>query len=912
MDARPPAAQRRCTPIAAVLVLLSIISVVPGEVQAGSATWSAIPISSDWNTFANWSTLMVPNGPSDTATFAKSLQTTVSLSASVEVDGIHFSQGANPYTISNSAQNDLKLSGDGVVNDSGSLQNFDVPSDSAIEFVNAATAGTNTRFNSHGGSQTSVAGALIAFRGSANAGGGDFINRGGSAAGAFGSSIEFRDISSAENGSFAVLSATANSAQDATITFMESSTAAKASFELPGGHMQFRHSSSAGNGSFTVLASANSAQDPTITFIETATAARGSFELAGGRMQFLDASHAENAGVTIHGGSAGFQRGELLFAGVAIADRAGIIARGGTAHNLSGGKLVFTANSSAANAVLLAVGGTDGGFGGSVEFSGYSRGDKASITLGGNGWLKIAHHEQRGITMGSLNGDGTVYLGSKELTVGNSGHSMVFRGVISDGEPGAGGSNVGGSLVKMGASTLQLSGANTYTGGTIVGEGRLLVNNQFGSATGAGPVTLTGPRTVLSGNGKISGPVVIPAGATLSPGDVFTARGSLEIGNDLTLQGGSTLQLGLDGTRDHTTLRRSGGTWVFAPNQAFSILDINVQLGTYENVITGLAGDPGGTATWTITTPSFAGKFVYDGAGNIDLTLTEIPGKPLATPTPSGTPGVTPQPTPSPTGPPSTTPTATPTVLGNIATRLRVGTGENVLIAGFIVTGDQPKRLMLRAIAPSLQLDGKLQDPVLELYDNIGELIRANDNWQAAPNKQEIIDSTIAPRHELESAILVTLPASNSAYTAVVRGANGATGVGVVEGYDLDQSVNSKLANISTRGLVQTGENVMIGGFFVLNGTQKVIVRALGPSLPVDGHLANTTLDLISSNGDLIAFNDDWRDTQQEQIEATAVPPSNQFESAIVATLPAGFYTAVVRGASNNSGVALVEVYALD
>ena len=267
-------------------------------------------------------------------------------------------------------------------------------------------------------------------------------------------------------------------------------------------------------------------------------------------------------------------------------------------------------------------------------------------------------------------------------------------------------------------------------------------------------------------------------------------------------------------------------------------------------------------------------------------------------------------PTPSATP----TPTATPkqTVLGNIATRLRVETGENVLIAGFIVTGDQPKKVMLRAIGTSLQLDGKLQDPVLELYDSAGELIRANDNWQDALNRQEITDSTIAPNHELESAILMTLPAGGNSYTAVVRGANGGTGVGVVEGYDLDQGANSKAANISTRGRVQTGEDVMIGGFFVLNGSQKVIVRAIGPSLPVDGKLADPTLDLINSNGDSIAFNNNWRDSQQEQIELTTIPPTNQFESAIVATLPAGSYTAVVRGASNNTGVGLVEVYALD
>ena len=250
--------------------------------------------------------------------------------------------------------------------------------------------------------------------------------------------------------------------------------------------------------------------------------------------------------------------------------------------------------------------------------------------------------------------------------------------------------------------------------------------------------------------------------------------------------------------------------------------------------------------------------------------------------------------------------------LGNISTRLSVQTGDDVLIGGFIVTGSEPKKLMLRAIGPSLQLEGKLQDPVLELYDGAGELIAVNDNWQEAPNAQEIVDSTIAPSHELESAILMTLPAEGSSYTALVRGANGGTGVGLAEGYDLGQGANSKLANISTRGLVQTGTDVMIGGFFILNGSQKVIVRAIGPSLPVEGNLADPELELFNSNGDPIASNQNWRDTQEAQILETTIPPSHDLEAAIVATLPPAFYTAIVRGTNQGTGVALVEVYALN
>jgi Calx-beta domain len=262
---------------------------------------------------------------------------------------------------------------------------------------------------------------------------------------------------------------------------------------------------------------------------------------------------------------------------------------------------------------------------------------------------------------------------------------------------------------------------------------------------------------------------------------------------------------------------------------------------------------------------------------------------------------------------PTPSPIATPTTLGNISTRLRVETGDNVLIGGFIITGTQGKKVILRAIGPSLPVADALADPFLELHDGSGALLEANDNWVDSPEKQAIIDSTIPPSNDLESAIVATLPANSSAYTAIVRGVNDTTGVGLVEVYDLDTSVDSKLANISTRGLVQTGDNVMIGGFIVLGqSSQKIIARAIGPSLPVPGALADPTLELHNGNGDVIAFNDNWKDSQQAEIEATTIPPSNDLESAIVATLTPGNYTAIVRGKNDTTGVALVEVYGLN
>ncbi len=252
--------------------------------------------------------------------------------------------------------------------------------------------------------------------------------------------------------------------------------------------------------------------------------------------------------------------------------------------------------------------------------------------------------------------------------------------------------------------------------------------------------------------------------------------------------------------------------------------------------------------------------------------------------------------------------------LSNISTRLRVETGDNVLIGGFIVTGTQPKKVILRAIGPSLPLAGALANPTLELRDSSGSLIRSNDNWRT-DQETEIIATGIPPSNDLESAIVATLPANNAAYTAIVRGVSNGTGVGLIEAYDLDHSVDSKLANISTRGLVQTGENVLIAGTIVLGqGSQRVIVRALGPSLPVSGKLADPNLELRDANGSLIRSNDNWRSDQEAEIIATGIPPSNDLESAIVETLAANgaAYTAMVSGVGGTTGVAVVEVYALN
>jgi CSLREA domain-containing protein len=251
-----------------------------------------------------------------------------------------------------------------------------------------------------------------------------------------------------------------------------------------------------------------------------------------------------------------------------------------------------------------------------------------------------------------------------------------------------------------------------------------------------------------------------------------------------------------------------------------------------------------------------------------------------------------------------------PVSLANISTRLRVRTGDNVLIGGFIITGAQAKRLLIRALGPSLPLAGKLGNPQLQVYNAAGQVVAQNNDWRT-DHEADLLATMAAPPHDLEAA--VTGLFDPAAYTVIVSGVNGGTGIAVVEVYDLDRSSASKLGNIATRGFVQTGDNVMIGGFIVLGpDSQRLILRALGPSIPVPNKLANPTLELFDGNGAPIGSNDDWRSAQQDEILDTGIAPASDQEAAIVRTVAPGSYTAIVRGANDATGVAVVEVYALD
>jgi len=252
----------------------------------------------------------------------------------------------------------------------------------------------------------------------------------------------------------------------------------------------------------------------------------------------------------------------------------------------------------------------------------------------------------------------------------------------------------------------------------------------------------------------------------------------------------------------------------------------------------------------------------------------------------------------------------------NSSTRLRTGSGDDVMIGGFIIGGQRTKRVIVRGIGPSIRINGApipgaLQDPVIELHRSDGTVLTSNDDWRKSPDQSEIQARGFAPSDDRESALAISLDPGN--YTVVLSGKNGGTGVGLVEMYDIEQGSAAQLLNVSTRGRVQTGDSVMIGGV-ITGGADytRVIFRGLGPSVSVPDKLADPTLELHDGNGATIAFNDNWRDQQQTEILRSGVAPTDDREAAIIGNFAPGQYTAILRGRNNTSGIGLVEAYKLN
>ncbi|MEY2558007.1 MAG: hypothetical protein QOE34_1432, partial [Verrucomicrobiota bacterium] len=453
---------------------------------------------------------------------------------------------------------------------------------------------------------------------------------------------------------------------------------------------------------------------------------------------------------------------------------------------------------------------------------------------------------------------------SQVFSVGG-GHSYIQTG---------GETSLGDSV--MTAANVLIQGGIIHHGGTINGNVSVSRGTIAPTSGGGGGVA------------DLGGFIIVVPGSYLIPGpDNMTINGSLTLGADAHY----SMVIRSNTAGEFDTMNVSGAA-TFG-----GTLDVSL--------INGFVPQPGDSFTVLTAGPTITGAFINaanggrfptsDGRGSFiatysdnHLVLSNFQTKP-------------------------------PDQLVNISTRMRVLTGDNVLIAGFIITGNDPKKVIIRGIGPSLVdagIQGVLPDPTLELHQG-NTIIATNNNWKINDQTQQsqeaaIRATTIPPRNDLESALIATL--NPGTYTAILADRNQTTGIGVVEVYDLDQSANSKLANISTRGFVDTDDNAMIGGFIVGGsggGAARVIIRARGPSLPLTGTLPDPTMELHDGNGMTIATNDNWKDSQQLDIQATTIPPPNDLDAAIVRTLVPGNYTAVVRGTNNSTGIALIEVYNL-
>ena len=256
----------------------------------------------------------------------------------------------------------------------------------------------------------------------------------------------------------------------------------------------------------------------------------------------------------------------------------------------------------------------------------------------------------------------------------------------------------------------------------------------------------------------------------------------------------------------------------------------------------------------------------------------------------------------------------------NMSTRASVQTGEGATIAGFTITGTDPKEVVIRGLGPRLaaapfNMSGTLADPTLRLYDSSGIPIFSNDDWMDTQGST-IAETGLSPYAQVESAIRISLQPGK--YTAILSGKNATSGVGLVEVYDASTVpvASPELTNVSTRGLVDADQNALIAGF-ITNGANintDVLLRSLGPTLAqfgVSGVLADPVVTLVDGNGTVVRTNDNWKNTDQAAIAATGKAPPNDLEAAILATLLPGNYTVILSGNGSATGIGLVEVYKL-
>jgi autotransporter-associated beta strand protein len=553
-------------------IQLFICLLGPTTSHAGSATWTVNPTTNDWNTAANWSPRTVPNGPTDTATFPNSNTANPVIHSSVELDALVFGDSTlTAYTIVAG-----EASGQDVASLTLSGTGIVNNSDASIQAVQAApTLATNGITN------------VIAFRNSATL-----------------------------------------AAQEQAFSFLTALGGGSTGFV--GGEIQFFDNSTAGDATLEADKGQNGGDPGQVSFFDNSSAAEGEIvNIAGnvgsapGVTMFHDASTAGAAFVRNDPASAaGVEGGTTFFFGTSTAGDSIIEASGGSAANAGGGSVIFVDTSSAGNAILNGNSGSNGGINGSFQFLGDSTGGTAAIL--GNGDLMISDHNPPGVTIGSIEGGGNVFLGSNELAVATN-LSKTYFGVIQG----------SGSLTKIGTGPLTLTGSNTYSGGTTVRRGRLVVNNADGSGTGSGAVRIN--AGVLAGRGTIAGAVTVGngsgAGAALAPGKAGGKTDTLTIQNTLTFQLDSSYNFELKttvGTADKVVANgvtiNSGALFSFIGLGSGTLTPGTVFTAISNTAATPIAGTFINLADGAIVTVNGNNlQADYEGGDGNDLTLTVVP-----------------------------------------------------------------------------------------------------------------------------------------------------------------------------------------------------------------------------------------------------------------------------------------------